>query len=70
MKKNHPQKKFKKCFQKSLLTYGNAESLFEIKTRIIILCVLTYIGPIAEYACFSTKCIGQHTWVRRKTAAT
>ena len=35
-KKNHPQKSFKKCFQKSLLTYGNAKSLFW-ETRIILL---------------------------------
>ena len=26
----------------------------ERETRIIILCVLTYIGPIVECACFST----------------
>ena len=26
------------------ITYGNAKSLFERETRIIILCVLTYIG--------------------------
>ena len=53
-KKNHP-KKVLKNFSKQvyLLTYGNAESLFERETRIIILCVLTYIGPIAECAYFS-----------------
>ena len=52
--KKSPPKSFKKCFQKSLLTYGNAKSLFERETRIIILCVLTYIGPLAEHACFYT----------------
>ena len=69
-KKITPQKSFKKCFQKkfTFLLMATPKSLFERErvreresererereTRIITQCVLTYIGPIAECACFLT----------------
>ena len=55
---NSPPKKFQKNLSKKvyLLTYGNVKKpVWERETRIIILCVLTYIGPIDDNVLVSTR---------------
>ena len=57
----------KPCPKKFTYLLSNVKKLvWERETRIII---LDLYRPNRRMAYFSRKCIGQHTWVRRKTAA-